>query len=95
MIEYSSNHSDATGILWLYSKDEATNFNADIGNNIVSTSLEYKTALVGEAEAQPAPNNNSGILKNATIVEPVKYLSNIWRLPETPLIKCKVELKLK
>ena len=33
LIEYSSNYSQTRGILWFYSKDEATNFNADISNN--------------------------------------------------------------
>ena len=33
LIEFSSNYSEATGCLWFYSKDEANNFNADIGNN--------------------------------------------------------------
>ena len=30
LIQYSSNYSKKTGSLWFYSKDEATNFNADI-----------------------------------------------------------------
>ena len=30
---YSSNYPETTGSLWFYSKDETTNFNADIGNN--------------------------------------------------------------
>ena len=30
LLEYSSNYSNMTGTLWFYSKDEATNFNADI-----------------------------------------------------------------
>ena len=37
LIEYNSNYSEATGSLWFYSKDEATNFNADIANtNLLS-----------------------------------------------------------
>ena len=38
LLEYSSNYSDTAGSLWFYSKDEATNFNADIadGNNLKS-----------------------------------------------------------
>ena len=35
LIEYSSNYFEATGSLWLYSKDEATDFNADIANTDV------------------------------------------------------------
>ena len=31
--EYSSNYFETTWNLWLYSKDDATNFNADIANN--------------------------------------------------------------
>ena len=31
-IEYSSKFSETKGNLWFYSKDEATNFNADIAN---------------------------------------------------------------
>ena len=29
-LEYSTNYSDITGSLWFYSKDKATNFNANI-----------------------------------------------------------------
>ena len=53
-----------------------------------------KTKLAGETEAQPAPNNNNGVLKNATIAVPLKYLSNFWQSLEMPLINCKVDLKL-
>ena len=37
----------------------------------------------------------NGILKNATIAVPLKYLSNFWVSLEMPLINCKVKLKLK
>ena len=32
LIEYSSYYSETTERLWFHSKDEATNFNADIAN---------------------------------------------------------------
>ena len=32
LIEYSSNYSEATGSLWLFSNDEATDFNNNITN---------------------------------------------------------------
>ena len=41
------------------------------------------------------PNQANGILKNAAIAVPLKYLSNFWRSPEMPLINCKTELKFK
>ena len=33
LIEYSLNYFETEGCLWFYSKDERTDFNADIGNN--------------------------------------------------------------
>ena len=47
LIEYSSNYSETIGSLWLYSKDGATNFNANISNittlilNLLSVRLNY------------------------------------------------------
>ena len=95
LIEYSSNYSETTGSLWFYSKDEATDFNAVIGNDNSFKSFEYKTKLLGNTVAQPTSNDVSGILKNAAIAVPLKYLSNFQILRETPLINCKVELKLR
>ena len=36
------------GSLWMYSKDEATNFNNDIGNNNNFNSFEYEYKLLGD-----------------------------------------------
>ena len=92
LIECSSNYSETTGSLWFYSKDEATNFNADIANNINNfKSFEYKAKLSENIEA----NGANEILSNATIAVPLKYLSSFWRSLEIPLINCKVELKRK
>ena len=70
LLQYSSNYSDTTGSLGCYSKDEATNFNADIGDSLKS--FMYKAKLVGETETRPSPNNNNEILKNATTAVPSK-----------------------
>ena len=98
LLEYSSDYSGTTGSLWFYSKFEATSFNADISyNNSVNNfkSFEYKDKLLPNTVAQPAPNNNKGILKNAIIDVLLKYLSDFWQPLEMPLINCKVELKRK
>ena len=63
LLEYSSNYSNMTGILWFYSKDGATSFNADIMNNDAFKSLMYKGKLLGDTEADGA----NGILGNTTI----------------------------
>ena len=89
LIEYSSNYSEATGSLWFYSKDEASNFNGNIPNTDNFKSFKYKPKLFQNTEAQ-TDNAANGILKSVTIVVPLKCLSNSWRLLEMPLINCKV-----
>ena len=95
LMEYSSNYSDTRWSLWFHSKYEANNFDADIAHNNNFKSFYYKAKLSEDTVAQPAPNNNDGILKNAATDVSLKYLSNFWRLLEMPLINCKVEFKLK
>ena len=95
LIEHSSNYFEITGSFWFYSKDEATDLNNNIASTDDFTSFKYKAKLLGSTEAHPNLNNANGILKNATIFVPLKYLSNFCRSLEMPLINCKVELKLK
>ena len=42
LTEYSSNYSETTSRLWLYSENEGTYFNADIVNNHNFQSFKYK-----------------------------------------------------
>ena len=72
LIEYSSNYSETTGSLWFYSKDEATDFNADIVNDNNFKSFKNKAKLFGNAVVQ-VDNAANGILKNVTIATPLKY----------------------
>ena len=73
--EYSSNYSETTGSLWSYSKDDATDFNADIANTNNFKSFMYKPKLLENTEA----DGGNGILKTATVAVPLKYLSNFWK----------------
>ena len=91
VIQYSSNYFEAARNLWLYSNDEATNFNADIANTSNLKSFMYKAKLLENTEA----DENNGVLKNTTIAVPFEYLINFWRSLGIPLINCKVILKLK
>ena len=51
LIEYSSNYSETRGSLWFYSKDEVTNFNANIVNDGNFKSFKYKAKLWGNTAA--------------------------------------------
>ena len=55
-----------------------------INNKKTSKSFEYKTKMIGSM-----PNNN---MLDATVVFPVKYLSNYWRSIDFPLINCEIEV---
>ena len=75
LVEYSSNYSDETGSLWFCSKDEATNFNADIANTNNLKSFIYEAKLLENTEF----DGDNEILENATIAVPLRYFSNFWR----------------
>ena len=77
--------------LWFYSKNEATNFNADIANDHNFKSFKYQVKLLENTVADGA----NGIFKNATIAVPLNYLTNVWRSLKVPFINWKAELKLK
>ena len=61
LIEYSSHYSETTESLWFYSKDEATDFNADIANNDNFKSCKVK--MLENTFVQPGANETNGILK--------------------------------
>ena len=54
-------------------------------NKTTSKSFEYKTKMIGSM-----PNNNN--MLDATVVFPVKYLSNYWRSIDFPLINFEIEV---
>ena len=56
-----------------------------INNKKTSKSFEYKTKMIGSM-----PNNNN--MPDATVVFPVKYLSNYWRSIDFPLINFEIEV---
>ena len=73
------------------SDDEVINLNADIANDDNFKCVKCKAKLLGNT----ATDGAYGILINATIAVLLKCLSIFWRSLEMPLIKYKVELKLK
>ena len=72
LIEFSSNYCETRRSLLFYSKDDATNFNADIASNNNFKCFEYKANLLENAKADGA----NGVLGNAIIAVPLKYLGN-------------------
>ena len=67
-----------------YSKDEATDFNADIANIDSFKSFTYNAKLLVNTE----PDVANAILQNATIAVPLEYLSNFWRYGQMDRVLC-------
>ena len=96
LIEYSDHYSKISGSLWQYCKDilavnndgNIVNFN---GAN-ATDSFNFKTKITGQTAANN--NGNVGGRVDVEIMVPLKYLSNIWRTLEIPLINCEIELIL-
>ena len=91
LIKFSDNHSDLSGSLWPFKRDEVLAGNADLTIDN-SQSFKYKAALLGKTAN--AVNNTNSSVKDAKIVVPLKYLSNFWGSLEMPLSNCKVYLEL-
>ena len=83
LIEYSDNYAKTTGSLWQYFRDEPVD-DDDIED---SKSFTSKEKITGKT---PHDDNE----KDVEIMVLLKYLSNIWRTLEMPLINCEVNLIL-
>ena len=83
LIEYSDNYAKTTGSLWQFFRDEPV-ADDDIED---SESFKSKKKIAGKT-----PNNDNKKVIEITV--PLKYLSNLWRTLEMPLINCEVNLIL-
>ena len=81
LIEYSDNYSKTSGSSWQYCKGDP---NDNIEN---SEPFKNKIKITGKT-----PNNDN--TKDGEIIMPLKYLSNLWRALEIPLINCEINLIL-
>ena len=90
LIEYSNNYQDSSATLYQYKRDEPPEADAVANLTVAdSTSFKYKVKLLGD----PVAANNIA-RRNVKVVVPLKYLSNLSRSQEMPLINCKIKLNL-
>ena len=92
LIEYSDNYQDLSATLYQYKRDEPPHANAiaDLTAD-TSSSFKYKINLLGDPVLDGANNITKLRVK---VVVPLKYLSNVFRSLEMPLINCKIKLNL-
>ena len=67
LIEYSDNHSDLSGSLWQFKRDEVPAGNADLTIDN-SQSFKYKATLLGKTAYSVSTNSS---VKDAKIVVPL------------------------
>ena len=88
LIEYSDNYAKTSGSLWQYCLDIPASDNndaiVDFTENNLTDSFNFKAKVTDQT-------GNDGT-KNVEIMVPLKYLSNLWRTLEMPLINCEVNL---
>ena len=96
LIEYSDNYQDSSATLYQYKGDEPPEDDAvaDLTANN-SNSFKYKIKLLGNIPQLAADADAARVGRlNVKIVVPLKYLSNVSRSLEMPLINCKIKLNL-
>ena len=94
LIEYSDNYQDSSATRYQYKRDEPPEADtvADLTANDAD-SLKYKIKLLGNVIEVAGDAACVGRL-NVKVVVPLKYLSNLFRSLEMPLINCKIKLNL-
>ena len=95
LLEYRKNYSMTSGSLCNYYREEIDNIHDNASD---SKSFKYKTKIVGKTAAWPGNegdvNRPAVSALNLEVTIPVKYLSNVWRFLDLPLINCEIELDL-
>ena len=92
LIECSKSYSNTSGSLWNYYRDEPNSGEGDENDNVNYSIkdqefFDYKTNTTVKLE-------DIDRIKDVEIAKPLKYLSNLWRTLDMPLINCKLSLIL-
>ena len=92
LIECSKSYSNTSGSLWNYYRDEPNSGEGDENDNVNYSIkdqefFDYKTNTTVKLE-------DIDRIKDVEIAKPLKYLSNLWRALDMPLINCKLSLIL-
>ena len=104
LLEYSKNYRKTIGSLYNYYRDELSDDDDDNNNfdNIKvvnSNTFKYKNKITGNTYSVDAGVDGYDVNKNGKqekeLAIPSKYLGNVWRALNIPLISCEVSLELK
>ena len=94
LLEYSKNYEKTSVSLFHYYRDEPSGTTIGAGNNAInisirnSKSFDYKTEIIGCLDLGEDEK------EDVIITIPLKYLGNLWRSLDIPLINCEITLIL-
>ena len=93
LIEYSKNYRKTTGSLWNYYRNEP---NSGLGgdNDNINYSIKDSKCFVFKTSNTRKLEGDNVEKDDIKIVVSFKYLNNIWRTLDMPLINCEVPLTL-
>ena len=92
LIENSDYYSKTSGILWQYYRDEPDV--DDNGATVDFTMTTYITDSFKIKKKKKTDKTGKDGTKNVETTVPLKYLSNLWRTLEVPLINYKINLHI-
>ena len=92
LIEDSDANSKTSGRLQQYYRDEPAQ---DNNNNIVDFPADNNNSASFQFKQQITAQTGNTDKKDVEIMVPLKYLINLWRTLEMPLINCEISLQLK
>ena len=99
LLEYSKNYRKSIGSLYTYYRDELDGNANNNDNSVNSDTFRYKNKITGNTYNVAAGTEGYIANKNGTqeieLAIPLKYLGNIWRALNIPLISCEVSLEQK
>ena len=99
LLEYSKNYRKTIGSLYNYCRDELSDDADDNIKVVNSNTFKYKNKIIANTYNVNAGAQGYDVNKNGTqeveLAIPLKYLGNLWRALNIPLISCEVFLELK
>ena len=94
MLEYSKNYEKTSGSLFNYYRDEPNEAEIANDNGAINISIRNSKSFDYKIKITRSLDAGEDEKEDVTIVIPLKYLGNFWRILDIPLINCEITLIL-
>ena len=90
LLEYSKNYEKTSGSLFNYYRDEPKDHDEGNGDNAINISIRGSNSFDYKTKITRSLNFDELEKEDVTIAIPLKYLDNLWRSFNIPLINCEI-----